>query len=170
MDKLIVKGFGNADGTYEFDLIDLVNIGTPSALTTREQHRVTVETNVLPADLLDAVKGLNAAVMVSLTGIVLNRAGKKANEDRLWDARYIYSFGTPADLDGEKVAVAYVIADRDASEDDADPPAIAATAPQSTSGGGSTKQTSENQEDVPSRTGLHALATSAGSDREILAS
>lgn len=169
MDTLIVKGLGRADGEYDFDLIELANIGSSASLTTREQHKVKVDSGVLPADLVAAVRGLDAAVMVSLASIVLARAGKTVNDERLWDARFVYAFGETPDLDAESTAVAFVLADREAQEDDAEDPQESENQ-RSPNGGGSSGPMSEIPGSDPSATGLRVLPKSATSAPETLAS
>lgn len=169
MDRLIVKGLGLPDGEYEFDLVELANIGSPASLTTREQHKVKVDSGVLPADIAASIRGLDAAVMVSLASIVLTRNGKRANEEMLWDARFVYAFAETPDLEGQKTVVAFVIADREAQQEEeaADPPA--SENQRSPNGGGSTDPMSASPEADPSPTGLHVLPKSATSDPETLA-
>lgn len=173
IDKLIVSGLRTVDGEYDFDIRDLINIGGPGALDTREQHKIKLETGVLPANLPDAVAGLDASVMVQLASIVLVRHGKTVNEDRLWESRFIYGNERPELATGEP-AVVFLIADRSEEEADEDPPQELPMTPQteqlSPTGGPLSSSTSDPQETDQSPTGHPASLRSVISDPETLAS
>lgn len=168
MDRLIVKGLGVADGEYDFDLVELANIGTPGSLTTRELHKVKLDAGVLPAAIVQAVSGLDAGLMVCLASILITRNGKRVNEERLWDARFVYGFAETPDIDAEKTVVAFVIANRAEEEEEQDPPAMAR--PSSPSGGESSRPTSDEPASDPSPTGPPASLRSVTSGQETLAS
>lgn len=174
MDKLIVSGLRQLDGEYDLDLRGLLSIGSAGALNTREQHKIKLATGVLPANLPDAVGGLDASVMVQLASVVLTRQGKTVNEDRLWEARFVYTSEEMPDLSEREAVVVFLIADRSAVEaDDSDPPAVAGTTSQSGTGGGSLSQSSDQPVSDQSPTGPRLLATPTsgpGSDQETLAS
>lgn len=173
MDKLIVSGLRQLDGEYDFDILALLNIGGAGALNTREQHKIKLTTGVLPAGLPEAVQGLDASVMVQLASVILTRQGKTVNEDRLWEARFVYTEDVRPDLAEREAAIVFLIADRTSEEsEDADPPAVAGTTSQSDNGGGSSSQSSDLPENDLSRTGPRLLATPSSdlaSDRETLA-
>lgn len=91
MDSLTLKGFGDADGVYEFDLSDLVNVGGPRALDLREQQRVKVISGYRGLEIRDAVNVLDPAMMVAFVDVILARHGKTVSSTRLWDARLLTS-------------------------------------------------------------------------------
>lgn len=132
-DRLTVKGLGKAvDGTYEFDLAAVLAINGPEALTTRERHRVKVETGLRGAEIAEAALALDAAVWVALTAVMLEREGKSPNGQRLWDCRFLFTGENgEVDLDDYRMAVLYQTDTDRASEtddeegdveEDADPP------------------------------------------------
>lgn len=135
IDKLVVKGLAHLDGEYEFDLYELLGIGTATSLTNRELHRIKVMTGIRAGELLDSLAAGDNDVVVALAAVILTRRGKTFDENRLWDAQ--------ADA-----ALSFEIADR--------PDPTTPTAEEETSqasGGGSSKPLSESQENGRSRTG-----------------
>ena len=141
MDRLIVKGLGRLDGTYEFDFGDLLGIGTPGSLTNREGHRIKTMSGVRAGELQDALIAGDNDVLLALAAIILARKGKVVDEQALWDA----PMGSGIDFD---------LSGLEAEEDPpAEPAATPETEQQSTSGGGSSEQTSDSQANGQSPTG-----------------
>jgi hypothetical protein len=140
-DLFVARGFGSADGDYEFDWFGLINVGTADALDLREQHRITSATGVKPADYLDAFTGLHPAFLVSLASVVFARNGKTVGEERIWNSRI--SYGDRAELDVETVernVIVFAISARTEEEAEADPPMAPPTdRSSSTSGGADSK-------------------------------
>ena len=164
MDKLIISGLGKRlDGEYEIgDFLDLVTIGTPASLTNREAHRVKVMTGVRAGELMAALASGDSDVTVALAAVILERHGKRVDEDLLWDA--------PVDS-----GITFDLAERDTDEEDDDesPPAEPAETPadeSSTSGGGSSRLTLESPANDQSPTGLRGSEMSAVSGRATSAS
>jgi len=141
-DKLIVKGLGNLNGEYEFDLYELLGIGTATSLTNRELHRIKTMTGIRAGELLESLAAGDNDAIVALSAVILARRGKTFSDDRLWDA--------PAES-----ALAFEIADRDV---DPTKPAEDEQTSQ-LSGGGSSSPPSDKQGNGQSRTGTLALAT-----------
>src|ERR1041385_5232866 len=55
MDKLIITDLGTLDGTYEFDVVELITLGGPDALDMAELHRVKNISGVRAGELLEAI-------------------------------------------------------------------------------------------------------------------
>jgi hypothetical protein len=158
LDTLTLKGFGKTDGEYRFDLFSLINIGGRDALTSREQHRIRQVAGVRGAEVVDAVTALDAATMVVLAAVILERQGRAVTEERLWNTRMVYGSTDDVSLDDYTDAVLWRITDRntvETQEDEAGPPAV--TPPpndkQSSSGGVSSLPTLVPPENDPSPTG-----------------
>lgn len=82
LDTLTIDGIDRAvDGTYEFDFIDLIG-----NLTNREIHRIKVMTGVRYGEMLDAFKAGDNDLNVAFAAILLQRRGKRVDDDVLWDA------------------------------------------------------------------------------------
>lgn len=145
MDKLIVEGIPALNGVYEFDITELLALGAPGALTNREGHRIKMMSGVRVGELMDALEAGDNDVVIALAAIVMTRKGKRVDEELLWDA----PIGGGVTLD---------IATRVEEGDAEDPPAEAATAPQ-TNGGESGKEPLESQVNGRSRIGLPNLET-----------
>lgn len=106
-DRLVLKGLGAADGTYEFDFADLVNVagGGPEALTLREQQRIKILSGYTGLEIRDRAAILDPAVMVALVDALVVRAGKAVSSTRLWDAKMLTSGEDEVvDLDQYRVA------------------------------------------------------------------
>lgn len=147
MDVLTVTGLGNLDGTYEFDVVEMLTIGAPGQLTNREAHRIKVMSGVRAGELEDALNAGDSDVTVSLAAIVLTRNRKRVDEELLWDA----PLGS---------GLRFEFADREQKGGDGDPPTETtsdlppASVEPGTNGGGSSSQSSAGQpENDPSPTG-----------------
>lgn len=92
-DRLIVRGLGACDGEYEFDLANLVSVNGSEAFTLREQHRIKIATGYRGLEIREAVSVFDAAMMVQLVSVLLERNGKAPNVDRIWDSKFLYSSG-----------------------------------------------------------------------------
>jgi len=84
--KLIVKGLGGLDGEYEFPLEGMLTLGDPECLTGREGHRIKQITGLRMGEFMDAVEAGDSDTMIAIGLTVLNRAGKRVDEDTVWDA------------------------------------------------------------------------------------
>ena len=140
-DKLTVRGLGNLDGEYEFDLLDLIVVGAPGCFTVAEYRRIKRYAGIRRGEIADAIENDDAEFEVVLAAIILARHGKNADEGRL----------------EQKDALAWEFASREAEEAEQDPPAEPAetpeTEPQSRSGGESSKLRSVSSENGLSLTG-----------------
>lgn len=141
-DKLIVKGLGAIDGEYEFDLYELLGIGTSTSLTNRELHRIKEMTGVRAGELIESLAAGDNDVVVGLAAVILTRNRRAFTDDLLWDA--------PAES-----SLAFQLADREA--DPQTPTEEAETS--SASGGVSSTPPSAKQENGQSPTGTLDLAT-----------
>jgi hypothetical protein len=87
VDKLKVTGISKlVDGEYEFDLAEMMSLGEPGSLTNREGHRLKVMSGVRMGELEEALLAGDNDVLVALAAIVLERRGKRVDENMLWDA------------------------------------------------------------------------------------
>lgn len=157
-DKLIVSGLGVLDGQYDFDLIDLLALGTPESLTYRELHLIKEYTEtanspgVRAGELHEAFEAGDSDLNLAIMAIIMTRAGKRVDRDVLMDAP-----GT--------TEMRFVIGERKPEEADADvPPASGRpvngeTGTPSSNGGGESGMTSESLAVVPSLTGGLGSAT-----------
>lgn len=153
-DKLTVKDLGKPlDGEYEFELIDLITVGRPGSLTNREAHVIKVMSGIRAGEIVDGIVYSDNDLLVALATVILNRAGKTVNEEKLWDAK----IGC-LDWDIEMLKVK----DDKPGEAEADPPVTPAEPGDSPSGGPSFAVTSGQNQSDPSPTGRHVSETSAG--------
>lgn len=127
-DKIVIKGVPPYDGEY---LIDL------ETLTMGELHTVKRMAGVTSGELGHALVRGDSDVVVAFTKIVIERTGKDCDEDRLWGAK----------------AGCIVMEFADREEEDADPPAEAASEPPTNSGESSEPTSDENPETDPRSTG-----------------
>jgi hypothetical protein len=145
MDKLVIAGIPPYDGTHDLDLGEFLG-----SLTNRELHRIKVMSGVRAGELYEALVAGDSDLIVAFTVIVLERKGRRVDEDLFWDA--------PA---GSAIGL-------EMGKEEQLPPTEAAadqTLPLKTSGGASSDSTSESQENGLSRIGLPASAKSSHSDR-----
>lgn len=181
LDSLTLKGFGRSfDGEYRFDLFELIDIGAPDALTSREQHRMKLGANVRGAEVQDAVVSLDAGAMVVLASIVLARHDKHVTEERIWNTRMVYTEDETFDLDErypdailwritDRVKRAAALVENGDVEADAGPPSMTPPDEQLSNGSGTTSGSSASPVSVPSLTGRLRSATptpAPGSGRE----
>lgn len=161
MDKLIVKDMGRLDGEYSFDVVAMLNLGAPDALTSREGHRIKTMCGLRVGELQEALEAGDSDVLVAFAAVILARHGKKFDDDDLWDAPIgsaMLEIGERPEEVDDRPPVSSLPSEEQSSEP-------------SQSGGESSSPTSEpEQESDPSPTGLHALPRSATSDQETLAS
>lgn len=146
-DKVIISGLPPLDGEYEFDVVELLN-----SLTNRELHKIKVMSGVRAGELDEALEAGDSDLFLAIALIVLQRRGRRVDEDMLWDA----PAGSGVTLD---------IADR---EFDADPPPSRKSEDErsSTSGSGSSSTpTSESRGNGQSRTGTRDSGITAASAR-----
>lgn len=119
MDRLTVKGLGKADGTYEFDLGNLVSLNGSEALTTRERHQIKLATGIRGAEIQESVAMLDAAVLVQIVAILLTRNGKDASIQRLWDCRFLIADDDEkVNLDDHRLAVLFQMGELAEASDD----------------------------------------------------
>lgn len=105
-DRLTVKGFGAADGSYEFEFRDLVNVNGPGALTLREQQRVKILSGYRGLEVREASSVLDPDVMVALTVILVERNGKTISPTRVWDSKMLHTGEDEvADMDAYRLCV-----------------------------------------------------------------
>lgn len=143
-DKLIVKGLSKSlDGEYDCDIVGMMTLDHPEALTNREGHKIKVMSGVPAGQIEGALRSGDNDVLVALASVVLARHGKAFDEEQLWDA----PMGSGLDFD---------IADREEDED-ASPPDSSTSSEDG--GSSSSLSTSENQELDPSPTGTPDSAT-----------
>lgn len=120
-DRLTVKGFGDADGSYEFDLGDLTSINGPEAFTNREQHQIKLATGYRGIEVGEAITVLDPQVMIELVAVLTARGGKQINKQRLWDTKFLYTSGQHTlDLDDYKRVVVFHLEDAEPSTDGED--------------------------------------------------
>ncbi len=86
-DKLIVSDLDALNGEYEFSIVDMVSVGLPDSLTNREGHELKVKTGVRIGELEDALDAGDNDVLVQFAIFILKRAGKRFDEDRVWDSQ-----------------------------------------------------------------------------------
>lgn len=152
MDKLIVLGVLPLDGEYEFDIAGMLTMGHPEQLTNREGRRIKLMSGVRAGELSDAFESGDNDVLIAIAAIVLARAGKRFDEERLWDA----PMGS---------GLEFVIEERVEEEADADvppklePPPEPVTDLHSPSGGRSSRTTLDPPENGQSRTGHQPSGT-----------
>lgn len=105
-DRLTLKGLGSADGDYEFDLSELVNVGGPGAFDLREQQRIKIISGYRGLEIRDAVAVLDPAMMIAFVDVIVTREGKTVSAPRLWDAKLLTSTDNEVvDLEPFKVAI-----------------------------------------------------------------
>lgn len=115
MDKLkIDKLHPTIDGEYEFSLSGLLSIGGPDSLTNRELHVIKTLSGVRLFDLDEAILHGDNDVLVAITKIVLARHGRQVLDDVLWDA-----------------PLGRIEMDLEEAEDDAGPPPMPTSEPES---------------------------------------
>lgn len=145
IDLLTIEGIPPYDCKIEFDIIELVG-----SLTHRELHRVKNISGVRAGELLDALTSGDTDVQLALAVILLNRKGKRVDEEKLWNAPA--ASGLTITLDPARDD------EEDLEGDDDDPPteASASTSDEPRPNGGeSTSPTSDSsQASSPSPTGL----------------
>jgi hypothetical protein len=125
MDRLTIKGFGAADGTYEFDLFGLVvDVNGPEALTVREQQRIKALSGYRGLEIRPAVGVMDPDAMVALADTILERHGQSVSTVRLFDAKWLYtSEEEEADMSAARVVVNFHmggIEPADGDEDEAE--------------------------------------------------
>lgn len=86
MDKLIVKGLPPLDGEYPCDVVGMMIVGHPEALTNREAHRVKQMTGLRAGELLDAFEAGDNDITVAFAAVVLGRNRRTFDDGTLWDA------------------------------------------------------------------------------------
>jgi hypothetical protein len=119
-DRLTLKGLGAADGTYEFNLAELVSINGAEALNLREQQKIKILSGYRGLEIREAVSVLDPAMLVALIAVIVDRSGKTVNDRRLWDAKILHSQGDEtADLSPYRIAVEFHVG---AIEEPADNP------------------------------------------------
>lgn len=137
MDTLTVTGVGRrVDGTYECDVVSLIDVSSPDALTVREAEQIKALSGARGGEIAEAFLAGDQAVRMALALVVLKRAGKQLDADEVWDkpiGALTFTLGAIA-------------------EQPADPPTVEGGTP-STSGGGSGGSTSENLAEDRSLTG-----------------
>lgn len=113
-DRLTLKGLGPADGTYDFDLSELVSINGAEALNLREQQKVKIMSGYRGLEIREAVAVLDPAIMVALVSVIVARGGKQVNDQRVWDARMLYTSGDEqADMASARIVVNFHMDDLD---------------------------------------------------------
>jgi hypothetical protein len=122
-DRLTLKGLGAADGTYEFNLAELVSINGAEALNLREQQKIKILSGYRGLEIREAVMVLDPAMLVALIAVIVDRGGKTVNDRRLWDAKILHSQGDEtADLGPYRIAVEFHVGEieepTDNDEDD----------------------------------------------------
>jgi hypothetical protein len=149
LDTLKIDGVSAINGEYPVDVLAMITLGSPECLSNRECHQLKNRTGLRLGEIHDALRAGDNDVYVGLAEIVLQRAGKRFDPDSLWDARV--------------GAIAFTIGEREEEAVEDGPPVEAPTqiGAHSTSGGGSSSQTSGLQVIDPSRTGHPASEKSA---------
>ena len=141
MARIKIEQIHPYDGEYDLDL---------SYFTMRELHTIKRVAGVRAGELDDAINSGDSDVVVALTVIALERAGKNGvNVDLIWDA--------------PMGRVSLIAGDEEPVEDDAVPPPTVPPA----SGGVSSSPGSESPASDPSPTGIPPSDTSAISAQEI---
>lgn len=74
MSAIIIEGIAPWDGRYEFDW----------RFTNLELHRIKQISGIRAGELADAVAASDAAVIVAISAVVLDRHDKRADVDELW--------------------------------------------------------------------------------------
>lgn len=87
LDKLIIKGIDELDGEYPCDIVNMLTIGAPEALTNREGHRIKELTGLRAGELSEAFTRDDSDLPLALAIVILTRAGKEFDDNLLWDAQ-----------------------------------------------------------------------------------
>ena len=86
-DKLVVSGVHESiDGEHPCDILGMLTVGHPEALTNRELHRIKKMTGILAGNLFDAINDGDMDATVGFAAVILQRNGKVFQDDWLWDA------------------------------------------------------------------------------------
>lgn len=86
-DKLVVNGLGKQfDGEYEFELAQMLVMGSPDTMTNGELHTIKRLSGVRAGEIEDALVAGDNDVLLALGVIVLARNGKRLPEHLMWDA------------------------------------------------------------------------------------
>jgi len=159
-DKLIVTGLGKQfDGEYEFNLAEMLVMGTANTMTNGELHTIKRIAGVRAGEIEDALGAGDNDVLLALGVIVLARNGRRLPEHLMWDA--------PAGS-GIVIVPDEGLDDEDAAEGDVSPPEVSPTANEpteasetlETSGGSSSNPSSASlPPSDPSPTGDPSSAT-----------
>lgn len=155
-DTLILEGLSRyLDGEYPFDLRGLLTIGHEECMTNREIHRIKTMAGVRFGELPDALAAEDMDVRTAIAAIVLTRAGKRFEEDVLWDGTLGSISFRISDLVDEEDADLTPLPDEPgkSSERSSDG--------SSSSSGTSSDSSSETPESARSRTGPLPSGTSA---------
>lgn len=75
---IVIDGVDAYDGRYDLDL---------SYFTNREYHTIRQQSGLRVSEIEEAMEATDAALVVALAGIALDRAGKHVHWDLLWDAK-----------------------------------------------------------------------------------
>lgn len=97
MDKILIEGIPGLDGEYEIDV---------SYFTNREMHLIKRIAGVRGGELDEAFRSGDTDIIVAVAAIALQRNGKQADENKLWDApvgslRYIAAPAPQEESDGD---------------------------------------------------------------------
>lgn len=128
-DKIVIKGVPPYDGEYPIDF---------ETLTMGELHTIKRVSGVRAGEFNEALAAGDSDLVVAFALVAMERSGKDVDERVLWSA--------------EAGSIEVEIADR-SEEDDAGPPALAASSPPANSGASSEPTSDENLETDPSFTG-----------------
>jgi hypothetical protein len=140
VDKIVISGISGYDGEYDLDA---------TYFTNKELHTIKRLAGVRAGEIGAAFAAGDNDLLIALTVIALERAGKAVFEDALWNA---------------KVGCIEMVADTPVEEADADPPATGSggnVSESSASSGPTSNDGSAPQENGQSRTGLQSSELSA---------
>lgn len=137
MDTLTVSGVGrHLDGAYDCDVVSLIDVSSPDALTVREAEEVKSLSGARGNEIAASFIAGDMACRMALAVIILRRHGKDVDPSDLWDKP----------IGAMRFDLGPVVAE------DADPPTVGGETP-SRNGGESGRQTSDAQVEEPSLTG-----------------
>jgi hypothetical protein len=160
VDKLIIKGVGGIDGDYDFDLAEMLSIGSPGALTTLELHRVKDMSKLRAGEIIEAFGAMDTDLLVALAAVVLARRGKRFSDESLWAARMTLSSLKASQSVEIADGLTFVIDER---EDEAIPPTEGQPktpiGEPEKNGGESSSQNSDHQGNGQSPIGIPDLVT-----------
>jgi hypothetical protein len=143
MDWVVVEGVKPWDGRYELPLDEF-------KLRNFEWGWIRRWTGYFPADVLNAMKGADAELLVALAVIALYRAGKVTREDvgGMFQRFEEENFGS------------FTLSSDDAEVEALDPPRPASSNGSETLSGGGSRTDSVSPETIPPATGSPVSATS----------